>query len=389
MGRSLIIAFVAVIALTLWMLSGQLGSDSSAETESTDTAEVQEDKQGAMQQSSAPKMKVQTEQLQAQSIEREIVIQGQLEPAKVMTLRAETSGNVRLLSFSKGQRIRRGQTLARLSEGNRVADLAVAKASEVQANNEYQAARKLSQQGLQSKFSLETATAKREAARAQVHAAELELGNINIGAPIDALIENVMVEEGDFIERGAHIATLVDNSSLLVTGRIPQQHIADIQKGQTALTSLVTGQQLQGTVQFVSSMADDTTRSFEIEVLITDTPESVMTGISAQITIPVETLMAHLVSPAVLALDDDGALGVKALSENNTVEFHPIEIVKTENNGAWVIGLPDTVTLITLGQGFVNPGEEVEPVSGTEASDANNDADNPPSAPVDSGNNES
>lgn len=363
MGRSLIIAFVAVIALVLWMLSGQMGIGKD-DTESADgSSQNKETSAATEEEKEVPKMKVQTRQLQAQSIDREIVVQGQLEPAKVMSLRAETSGTVQTLSFDKGQRIGRGQILAKLSEGNRLADLAVAKANYAQSDNEYQAARKLSSQGLQSKLSLEAAGAQREAARAQVQAAELELSYVNISSPIDALLENIAVEEGDFIERGTQLATLVDNSSLLVTGRVSQQHIADIKIGQAASANLVTGETLQGKVNFISSMADDTTRSFEVEVLIDQTPQSVLTGISAEIVIPVEQLMAHKVSPAVLALDDDGALGVKALGNENTVVFHEIEVVKTESNGAWVTGLPNDVTLITLGQGFVNPGEEVDPVA--------------------------
>jgi len=184
-----------------------------------------------------------------------------------------------------------------------------------------------------------------------------------VSAPIDALIEDVTVEEGDFVERGAQIATLVDDSSLLVTGRVPQQHIADIRKGQAAIASLVTGGMHNGKVSYVSSMAEDTTRSFKVEVLIDQAPRNVVTGVSAKLNIPVETLMAHRVSPAVLALDDNGNLGVKALGADNTVIFHEVKIVKTESNGAWVTGLPNDITLITLGQGFVNPGEEVEPVS--------------------------
>ena len=361
MGRSALISIIAVIALVLWMLSGQLGSDDSA----SDGASNGDSSTDAMaeEEKKAPAMKVQTRQLQAESIDREVVIQGQLEPAKVLTLRAETSGTVQRLNFTKGQRIRRGQTLAGLSEGNRVADIAVAKAYQLQANNEYQATRKLSKQGLQSQINMENAMAKRESAIAQLQAAELELSYINISAPIDALIEDIIVKEGDFVERGTQIATLVDNSKLLVTGRVPQQHIADIKKGQTAVTSLVTGGMHSGKVKYISSMAEDTTRSFKIEVLIDEAPADIVTGISAQINIPVETLMAHLVSPAVLALDDSGNLGVKTLAEDNTVVFHEVEIVKTESNGAWITGLPEEITLITLGQGFVNPGEEVEPVS--------------------------
>ena len=361
MGRSALISIVAIIALVLWMLSGQFGSDDAGNNGESSTAAVTEE------QKQAPKMKVQIRELKASSIDREVIVQGQLEPAKVLTLRAETSGTIKVLNFNKGQRIRGGLTLARLAEGNRAADVAVAKAYQIEANNEYQATRKLSNQGLQSKLSLESARAKRESATAQVKAAELELSYLNISAPIDALIEDVNVEEGDFVDRGAQIATLVDNSRLLVTGRVPQQHIADIETGQNAVTSLVTGGTHNGKVSYVSSMAEDTTRSFKIEVLIDQAPANIVTGISAQINIPVETIMAHRVSPAVLALDDNGNLGVKTLAANNTVEFHKVKIVKTESNGAWVTGLPDEVTLITLGQGFVNPGEEVEPVSDSSA----------------------
>ena len=232
----------------------------------------------------------------------------------------------------------------------------------VQASNEYRAALKLQKQGLQSQGNLESAAARREVARAQVRAAELAIETISITAPIDALIEDLNIEEGDFIDRGTPAATLIDKSQILVTGRVPQQNRGDIQNGLTATADLITGQSLQGRVRYLSSMAEATSRSFEVEILVENPPPETVTGISAQISIPVETLKAHKVSPAILALDDEGALGVKSVNASNTVVFHKIEVVKTESNGAWVTGLPDNITLITMGQGFVNPGEQVDPV---------------------------
>ena len=368
MGKSTLIAAFAVVALVLWMLSGQIGSDQS------DTANTQSDTESqAADEKPAPTLKVQTRVSTAETITREIVLQGQLEPLKVVTLRAETAGNVRALMYDKGERIQQGADLARMSVDTRDADLAVAKANLSQANYEYEAIRKLQRQGLQSNMSLEAATATREAARAQLEAAEQEVASINISAPLNALIENIHVELGDFIERGASIATLVDNSQLLVTGRVPQQHVADIKKGQTATATLVTGQTLNGRVTYLASMADDTTRSFRVEILISNPPTGILSGISTRIAVPIETVSAHRVSPAVLALDDAGNLGVKALSQDNIVEFHPIEIIKTESNGAWVTGLPNSVTLITLGQGFVNPGEEVESISEESTSSSSSD----------------
>lgn len=356
MNKSVLIASAAVVALVLWMLSGQFGSRDAMSSESTTSTNV------ATEQRATTAMKVQTRQQSAQQITREVVVQGQVEPLKVMHLRSETGGTVESLPVSKGQRISQGETIARLSAENRQANLAVARANQQQAENEFAAARKLQRQGLQSSTALDTAAAKLESAKAQVQAAQLEIENATLSAPFNALIDDIAVEEGDFVDRGGVVATLVDNSKLLITGYVPQKNILDVTTGTSANANLITGETLQGTVRYISSMADTATRSFKIEVLIDQPPARAMTGVSAEISIPVENLEAHFVSPAILALDSDGTLGVKAVGENNTVVFHAVEVVKTESDGAWVTGIPENVTLITLGQGFVSSGENIEPV---------------------------
>ncbi len=352
MNKSILLALAAIILLILWMLSGQIGDRQSTDSTATPTTEKRE----------TTAMKVQTRRQSAQTITREVVVQGQAEPLVVMKLRAETDGRVEELMINKGQRVKRGDVIARLSIDNRAAELAVANANRVQATNEYEAARKLQKQGLQSKFNLESAAARLESTRAQVQAAELEISNTSLIAPMDALVDDIDIEIGDFVDRGAQVATLVDDSQLLITGNVPQQNIADIDTGITSTVKLITGETLQGDIRYVSSMADSISRSFRIEVLITEPPAKPLTGVSAEIRIPVETLQAHLVSPAILALDESGALGVKAVDENNEVTFHSITVVKTESNGAWVTGIPDDVNIITLGQGFVNAGEKVQTV---------------------------
>ncbi|OED40720.1 hypothetical protein AB833_11740 [Chromatiales bacterium (ex Bugula neritina AB1)] len=350
MNKSMLIALGAVITLFLWMLSGQPGSGKPPEkTTPTVAREI-------------TAMKVQTRRQSSQFITREVIVQGQAEPLKIMHLKAETDGRVEALNVRKGQRVKQGDVIARLSIDNREALLAVARASTVQATNEYEAARKLQKQGLQSKYNLESSAAKLEASRAQLKAAELEISYTKLIASIDGIIEDIDIETGDFVDRGTQIATLVDNSQLLITGNVPQQNITDVRIGTESSVELITGEILTGDVHYIASMADPASRSFRIEVLITDPPGQALTGVSAEIRIPVETLQAHLVSPAILALDEDGTLGIKAVNENSEVVFHTVEVVKTQSRGAWVTGIPDDITVITLGQGFVSAGEKVQAV---------------------------
>lgn len=88
-------------------------------------------------------------------------------------------------------------------------------------------------------------------------------------------------------------------------------------------------------------------------------------GISAEVIIPTGKVTAHFLSPSIVSLNTDGVPGVKTVDSENVVVFHPIdEVVKAQIDGIWVIGLPDTVDIITVGQGFVNIGETVTPSAG-------------------------
>jgi multidrug efflux system membrane fusion protein len=67
-------------------------------------------------------------------------------------------------------------------------------------------------------------------------------------------------------------------------------------------------------------------------------------------------------SPAALTLDDAGVIGVKTVDEKSLVHFYPVELVADGADGIWVGGLPREITIITVGQEFVLPGQTVIPV---------------------------
>ncbi len=61
-------------------------------------------------------------------------------------------------------------------------------------------------------------------------------------------------------------------------------------------------------------------------------------------------------------LTDDGVLGVKTLGMGNRARFHPVRVIGDGPDGVWLSGLPDRVTLITVGQDFVTEGQRVRPI---------------------------
>ncbi len=51
---------------------------------------------------------------------------------------------------------------------------------------------------------------------------------------------------------------------------------------------------------------------------------------------------------------------MRTVNADGVVEFHPAVIVADETDGVWLGGLPETVTVITVGQDFVRAGDRVE-----------------------------
>ena len=125
---------------------------------------------------------------------------------------------------------------------------------------------------------------------------------------------------------------------------------------------LVTGQTVEGTLRFVASVADSSTRTFRIELEVANPGGQISDGVTSEIRLPLERLSAHLVSPAILTLDQAGSLGVKTLTDDGRVGFLPVEILETEPRGVWLGGLPEQITLITVGQDFVQVGQKVRAV---------------------------
>ena len=61
-------------------------------------------------------------------------------------------------------------------------------------------------------------------------------------------------------------------------------------------------------------------------------------------------------------LDDTGDLGVQAVDDEGIVRFHAASIARAGPDSVWLTGLPERLRLITVGQGFVRPGQKVVPV---------------------------
>ncbi len=351
---SFAIAVVLAVALIGWLLSGQIGgTEQTAETAAADP--------GATNTKAAP-IAVQVQDLVAETIEREVIANGKTAPNRSVQLRGETTGRVIAISHAEGDQVRAGDLLVTLDPRDREVALLEAKAILRQRRIEMDAAKQLNEKGFQAETNVAEAEANYAIADAALKRAELDLEHTQIRAPIDGVLDHRAVEIGDLIDIGEPVATILDMDPFLVIGEVIETEVGKLKPGMPGVARLATGQTVSGELRYVSRRADERTRTFSIELEVPSGEDRVAAGVSAELRIAAEQLEAHRVSPSVLSLSDDGALGIKTVDDADKVVFMPVEIARAEEGSLWLTGLPRYVRLITVGQGFVRDGSHVRPV---------------------------
>jgi multidrug efflux system membrane fusion protein len=291
-----------------------------------------------------------------------LLIRGETQALRKVEVRSETAGAVAETPVEKGQTVSTGDVLCKLKVDSREAQLAQAKAQKQQKWLEYDGSKKLQEKGFRSETAVAGDLAEYEAAKAMVEQMEQQLADTVMKAPFDGIVDDRRVDVGDYMQPGAICAVVIDQDPFLVIGQVSERDVANVKQGEQGKAKLITGEEVSGTVRFVSRASDPNTRTFRMELEIPNGSGAIREGVTAEIRIEANSVMAHRVSPAILGLNDQGVLGVRIVEEDATVRFLPVTIVADEPDGIWVSGLPDKVTIITVGQEFVSPGQKVKPV---------------------------
>jgi multidrug efflux system membrane fusion protein len=164
------------------------------------------------------------------------------------------------------------------------------------------------------------------------------------------------------MQPGAVCAVVIDQSPFLVIGQISERDVVGIAQGDVGTARMVTGETVQGRVRYVSRAADPQTRTFRLELEIANDDGAIRDGVTAEIRIEKGAVEAHRITPAILGLDERGALGVRIIERGNIVRIVPVTIIADGTDGVWVTGLPKRATIITVGQEYVTSGQKVQVV---------------------------
>jgi len=286
-------------------------------------------------------------------------------------------GRVAAIYVEAGDRVKRGQVLARLDVSvlqpqvvNLQATLELSRAEADLAAAEYHRAVAVGASGALSAEETErrrsssvTAAAKVKVAAAQLAEAEARLARAEVRAPAEGVILTRSVEVGQTAAPGGGaLFRLAEGGEVELRGQVAEQDLPLLVVGQPVNVRLTgTAKVYAGQVRLLGAVIDPQTRLGLVRVALTPDP-NLRPGAFARAEVTVSNA-PRIVLPQTAVLTDDKGSYVLIVNSQNKVERRAVHVSGTVANGVTIAdGLTDREQVIATAGAFLQEGEVVKPV---------------------------
>lgn len=350
MKKTSILTAILILAITsIWIASGQFEPN----LDESNNEEVQ------VNEETIKKINVRTKNSLAEEINKSIIIQGQTNANKIINIKSETQGKIVKINDKIGKKIKKGELLFKISEKDLIINLDERKSKFKEMEIKYNAEKNLFQKGLSSEAKLAVAKSNLETAKSNYEFIKNEIDKTNIFSPFDGILTSEHLEIGEYVQPGTIIGNIVELDPILVIGYASEKQLKNLKINSKAIVKTSLNEKYEGVITYISPIAEKGTRTFKIEIKISNTDLIIKDGLTASIEIQGEKILAHKISPSILTLKDNGEVGIKIVNNNNFVEFYQINVVSDTNEGMWISGIPNNSNIIVVGQEYASVGEEV------------------------------
>lgn len=363
--------YAAVLVFVLsaaWVITGDFSyvgsaaSQTDAGTGAAATTETAEASQGGLSEAASRALQtVGVAQIPQIEHARTVRVSGVTEADKVTQLVAREAGVIGALAVKQGDLVEEGQLVLTLDPEGREVMVLSAEAQLKRRRSELDARAELVRRGTLPRLQLEEWVSGVAEAEADLATMKAEIERLDVTAPFGGVMDTIGVELGSAVQPGVAIGTLISLDPIIGVGEVNERDLPLVRVGAPGTLRLVSGRLVEGTIRYISREANPATRTYKVEIEVPNPGLTIPSGMTAEIIISGEPVLATPTPRSVITLDARGNLGIRTVDGDNKVAFHPIDIVD-DSTGALILGgIPKDAQVIVAGQNVVSDGQEVIP----------------------------
>lgn len=322
-------------------------------------------------------------------VNRELAVVGNLIGDQTVSVVPKTAGRLQEISVKLGDRVSRGQRIARIEDQEireqvkqaeaalevgkatirqREADLDLAKTNVERSRNLFQR-QLLPQQTLddaEAKFqsaqaALDLARAQNAQSQARLEELRINLENTVISSPVDGFVARRAADPGAYVSPNSPVVDVVDIRRVRLVANIIEKDLTQIGIGDNARVEVdaFPGESFMGRIARVSPVLDPATRTAQIEVEIANDRFRLKPGMYARVGIVTESHPNAVVVPTNALVDANGTRGVY-VAVNNVAQFHVVKVGIEGNERTEILdGVSVGDTVVTTGAAGLRNGDPI------------------------------
>jgi HlyD family secretion protein len=337
-----------------------------------------------------PPMTVEVTKVAKGEISAYLSVVGNLIGEATVDVAPKTGGRLTSVSVKLGDRVRRGQVIAKIEDREMVEQVRQAEASQrvgeatirqreadlKLAETSVERSRNLYGRQLLPKQTLDDSEARYTAAVAQVDLARaqlaqnqarleelrINLSNTSVESPVDGFVAQRRVDPGAWVSQNAPVVSVVDISNLRLVANVVEKDLRMVGVGDPAVVEVdaFPGETFRGRIARVAPILDPATRTAPMEVEIPNREYRLKPGMYAKVNLEVENRKDILTVPKVSLVDSEGQRGVYVANSENRAQFKPVKVGLEDPQRAEILsGLTEGEVVISTGAGALRRNDQL------------------------------
>ncbi len=342
---------VIVLVGTIFLLAGRIKSE----------GEVIKERTAGSLRNERPPTNVITMEMAPSTLRERLSLPGTVKPWISLKVVAEVSGKIVAKQVSEGQRVKKGDILARIDDRDYKNALASSRASYQVALATENRLQDLFKEKVATRSQVDDAVARVKTSKAAMDNAALALERCALQAPFDGVVNRFYIENGQYLGIADPVAEVLAIDRVKVEVGIPESDVDKVRRLEhfTVKIDALGGKRFQGTRHYLYKNSDNFARLYNLEIAV-DNPEGeilpdmftrveiVKTEISAGLGVPLYALITRNETSALFVVN----AGIARLT--------PVEVGIQDG---WQVeirqGLKAGDQVVVVGQKQIDDGEAV------------------------------
>ena len=300
-----------------------------------------------------------------------VELQGNVSTKQNLVVFPEYSGVLTKVYVKEGQKVSKGQILAKIDDGGLTQQLAQLKIQANLAKTTYERQERLWNQKIGSEIQFLQAKAAYESQLEATNQLQQQVGKTLVRAPFSGTIDDVITDQGSVVSPGqSQLFRIVNLDHMYIQTDVPERYVSDIIKGKDVKVSFpVLGKVIDAKVRQAGNFINPANRTFKVEVGIPGKDMTIKPNLTAKLRINDYTNnKAILIKQSIISENAKREQYVYIITDKvknkAKVKRVIIETGKTQGDDIEVLlGLKNGDKIIDEGARSVKDGQDVKVIS--------------------------